>query len=45
MSAQTLTLISGVTLLAVFALAGWRLKRGRARRSEGHPGHEARHDD
>lgn len=45
MGAQTLTIISGVALLVVFVLAGWSLRRGRARRSQDRLGEDARHDD
>jgi hypothetical protein len=31
MSAEAITIISGVALLAVFALVGWNLRRNRAR--------------
>lgn len=35
MSAQTLTIISGVALVVVFALAGWSLRRNRTRDEQG----------
>jgi hypothetical protein len=43
MSAQTITIISGVALLVVFALVGWRVRRGgrgrgRAENPETRPG-------
>lgn len=31
MSAQAITIISGIVLLAVFALVGWNLRRNRTR--------------
>ena len=31
MSAQTITILSGIVLLVVFALVGWNLRRNRAR--------------
>ena len=31
MSAEAITIISGLALLAVFALVGWNLRRNRAR--------------
>jgi heme/copper-type cytochrome/quinol oxidase subunit 2 len=34
MNAQTLTIISGVVLLVVFALVGWNLRRYRSRDDE-----------
>ncbi len=34
MSAQTITIISGVLLLAVFVLVGWSGRRRRGRRDE-----------
>ena len=41
MNAEIMTIISGIALLAVFALAGWNLRRKRsqsekARRKNGH---------
>lgn len=34
MDAQTLTIISGVVLLIVFALVGWNMRRRSARRNK-----------
>ncbi len=34
MSAEAITVISGVALLAVFALVGWHLRRNRAREEQ-----------
>lgn len=31
MSAESITILSGVALLAVFALVGWNVRRNRAR--------------
>lgn len=31
MSGETITIISGIALLAVFALVGWNVRRGQAR--------------
>jgi hypothetical protein len=45
MSAQTATIISGVVLLVVFALVGWNLRRGRARRGQGGAEERTHHDD
>jgi hypothetical protein len=36
MSGQIITIISGVILLAVFALVGWNLRRKRTRDEQGH---------
>lgn len=38
MSAQAVTILSGVLLLVVFALVAWNLKRRRHRRGQAHPG-------
>ncbi|HEX9640985.1 MAG TPA: hypothetical protein VGB13_06705 [Candidatus Krumholzibacteria bacterium] len=45
MSAQTVTILSGILLLVVFALVGWNLRRHRARGEEAErrrAGHEPR---
>lgn len=42
MSAEAITILSGIALLAVFALVGWNLRRSRAREEqtdEKRPGH------
>ena len=44
MSAQAVTIVSGIVLLVVFALVGWNLRRIRARREEGRAGDETHHD-
>lgn len=36
MSAEAITILSGLALLAVFALVGWNLRRSRARDEHAH---------
>lgn len=43
MSAQTVTIISGIALLVVFGLVGWNLRRDR-RRGEKAGERESRHE-
>ena len=43
MSAEAITIISGVALLAVFTLVGWNLRRNRVR-DEQTDGRSPRHD-